>query len=314
MSLSTGKLSEIEAARLTELEAVIERGLGTFVEVGMAFLEVREARLYRGEFGTFEDYCRERWQLGRHRAFQLIDAARVVANVDHGQQILPANERQARPLSALPPEQQAEAWNRAVETAPDGKVTAAHVESVVAQRYAHPGNLRHSLAIQLSGASVEWYTPPHILTAVVACLGGIDLDPCAEKPTGENPNVPAARHFTAEDDGLCQPWRGRVFVNWPYGEQNDAWAQKVLAEFHSGGVSSAIALCRASVGTSWFRRFRDFPKCFTNGRLQFTRPDGNENSSTHDSALIYLGPDFPAFFRAFDKIGDIYRRVERVDT
>src|SRR5690606_12947595 len=46
---------------------------------------------------------------------------------------VPATERQARPLTKLPPEQQREAWAEAVETAPrdvDGRprVTAAHVE------------------------------------------------------------------------------------------------------------------------------------------------------------------------------------------
>src|SRR5690606_26347192 len=43
----------------------------------------------------------------------------------------PANERQARPLTKLPPEQQREAWEEAVATAPDGRVTAAHVERTV---------------------------------------------------------------------------------------------------------------------------------------------------------------------------------------
>lgn len=40
-------------------------------------------------------------------------------------------ERQLRPLSKLEPDQQREAWAKAVETAPEGKVTAAHVQKVV---------------------------------------------------------------------------------------------------------------------------------------------------------------------------------------
>lgn len=35
--------------RLEELEATIERGLTTFVEVGLALLEIRDSRLYRAE-------------------------------------------------------------------------------------------------------------------------------------------------------------------------------------------------------------------------------------------------------------------------
>ena len=40
---------------------------------------------------------------------------------------LPASERQARPLAALEPDQQREAWERVLETAPNGKITAAIV-------------------------------------------------------------------------------------------------------------------------------------------------------------------------------------------
>lgn len=40
-------------------------------------------------------------------------------------------EGQLRPLARLEPSQQREAWQKAVETAPEGKVTAAHVSKVV---------------------------------------------------------------------------------------------------------------------------------------------------------------------------------------
>jgi hypothetical protein len=51
--------------------------------------------------------------------------------VRHGAQILPANERQVRPLTALPSQEQPQAWAKAVSTAPNGKVTAFHVARVV---------------------------------------------------------------------------------------------------------------------------------------------------------------------------------------
>lgn len=40
-------------------------------------------------------------------------------------------EGQLRPLARLEPDQQREAWQKAVDTAPGGKVTAAHVANVV---------------------------------------------------------------------------------------------------------------------------------------------------------------------------------------
>jgi len=45
--------------------------------------------------------------------------------------VLPATKSQACPLASLEPEKQREVWQRAVETAPNGKVTAAHVQNTV---------------------------------------------------------------------------------------------------------------------------------------------------------------------------------------
>jgi DNA-binding CsgD family transcriptional regulator len=63
--------------------------------------------VYRTTHATFEDYCRDRWQMERRHAYRLIDAAQVVGNVSQGTQIEPpATERQARPLTVLEPEAQ----------------------------------------------------------------------------------------------------------------------------------------------------------------------------------------------------------------
>ena len=39
-----------EETRKAQLEATIERGMQTFVEVGLALMEIRDGRLYRAEF------------------------------------------------------------------------------------------------------------------------------------------------------------------------------------------------------------------------------------------------------------------------
>lgn len=121
------ELTTQEETRKAQLEATIERGLQTFVEVGLALMEIREAALYRPA-QTFEEYCRDRFGMERAHAYRLIDAAVVVENVSNWRQIkAPANEAQARPLTALEPDQQREAWERVLETAPNGKITAALV-------------------------------------------------------------------------------------------------------------------------------------------------------------------------------------------
>src|SRR5574343_438884 len=121
-----------EVDRKAQLEATIERGMQTFVEVGLALMEIRDGRLYRAEFGTFEEYCQERWGWTDRRARMLISAAGVMDNLKTGTTVpvLPANEAQVRPLATLPPDLQRAAWREAVDTAPNGKVTGPHVQDV----------------------------------------------------------------------------------------------------------------------------------------------------------------------------------------
>ena len=94
------------------------------------------------------------------------------------------------------------------------------------------------------------------IEAVVACLGTIDLDPCSNAEG--KPNVPARKHYTAADDGLSKQWRGRVYMNPPYGDEIDAWVAKLCEEHQAGRVPEAIALVPARTDTEWFARLRDF--------------------------------------------------------
>lgn len=125
------RLSDDEQQQLERFEVAIARGLRTFVEVGEALLSIRDRRLYRANYRTFEDYCRDRWSMARRTAYQLMDAAGVVENVRNCAQALPANEAQVRPLAMLQPDEQRLVWQVVQDTAPAGKVTAAHVKSVV---------------------------------------------------------------------------------------------------------------------------------------------------------------------------------------
>ena len=130
MELSITKNS----AELEQLEGVIQKNIGAFYEVGRALMEIRDKGLYRDVLGydTFEAYCKERWDMSKMHAYRLMDSCSVIDTVKSNPLgYSPENERQTRPLSKLEPEQQREAWQKAVETAPEGKVTAAHVSKVV---------------------------------------------------------------------------------------------------------------------------------------------------------------------------------------
>jgi hypothetical protein len=149
---SKDHLNEGETVELGRLEGRIEQGLRAFWEIGQSLGQIRDKRLYRQSYKTFDEYCLNRWEMSRRSVYQLIDAALVYENVRHGAQILPANERQVRPLATLPPEKQRDAWTKAVSTAPNSKVTSAHVAQVAREYHrensANKSRQKHSFEQQ----------------------------------------------------------------------------------------------------------------------------------------------------------------------
>ncbi len=119
-----------EVEQLAACEATIAAGLADFLRVGESLLTISRGKLYRETHRTFEDYCRQRWGLPRHTAYQKIRTAEAYANVCNCEHFPPVNEYQLRQLFPLPtPELQCEAWQRAV--ARGGTLSAAMVREAV---------------------------------------------------------------------------------------------------------------------------------------------------------------------------------------
>ncbi len=97
-----------EAVKLKSLEAVIDKGQKTFNEVGCALAEIRDSKLYRADFKTFEDYCRVKWGWGKSYATHLISAAKTVNQLPPEMVTIVTTEGQARELSKIAPEKRVE--------------------------------------------------------------------------------------------------------------------------------------------------------------------------------------------------------------
>ncbi|EUA09393.1 parB-like nuclease domain protein [Mycobacterium kansasii 732] len=121
-------MNPAEARALTQHETVIERGIKTFIAVGTALAAIRDQRLYRERYATFENYCHMRWGLSRSRAYRLIDAANVVDSMSPIGDTVPATESQARELMGLTPTQAATVMRVAHEQT-SGKITAAAIRA-----------------------------------------------------------------------------------------------------------------------------------------------------------------------------------------
>jgi hypothetical protein len=158
----------------------------------------------------------------------------------------------------------------------------------------------------LSHESTEHYTPQYILDAVIECMGAIDLDPCSNSQ--EIPNVPAAKHYTAQDNGLMQPWVGRVFLNPPFGSGVERWFSKLYLERSAGRTSEAIVLWKSATETSTWKTLTAIScrVCFPSARIRFVRPAGNESGPTFSPTLFYVGDGAERFESAFAGIGAVW--------
>ena len=129
----------------------------------------------------------------------------------------------------------------------------------------------------------EWLTPPHIIER----LGPFDLDPCAPVV---RPWPTAARHFTMHDDGLKQPWHGRVWLNPPYGRETGTWLARLAAHGHGVALIFARTETEMFFGEVWEKASA---LLFIRGRLHFHHVDGTRAAANAGapSVLIAYGPE-----------------------
>jgi hypothetical protein len=111
----------------------------------------------------------------------------------------------------------------------------------------------------------RWLTPPHI----VAALGHFDLD-----PAGAPGHKLADKTYLLEngEDGLVDPWFGRVWLNPPYGPAARPFQEK-MAEYNRGTMLIfARTETQLFFDTVWDKATAVL---FLKGRLNFLDANGN---------------------------------------
>lgn len=122
-----------------------------------------------------------------------------------------------------------------------------------------------AIALQTTG-DTTWRTPDALFRELDAEFD-FTLDPCASAPI-----KPDIRWFGETDQGLWQPWSGRVFVNPPYGRVIGDWMRKITLERDRCEV--IVALVPSRTDTAWWHDYAATATAirFIRGRLQFGGP------------------------------------------
>lgn len=91
-------------------------------------------------------------------------------------------------------------------------------------------------AVFYSSKTDMWATPQDFFDALDAEFH-FTLDACAVKE-----NAKCAAYYTPEQNGLDQPWTGRVWCNPPYGRNVGQWVKKAH-DTASGGGDLSLCYC-----------------------------------------------------------------------
>jgi len=125
----------------------------------------------------------------------------------------------------------------------------------------------------------EWYTPAEIIRS----LGDFDLDP-ATSAEAYRINQSAKYIYTLTEDGLKQPWNGRVWLNPPYSNPLAKRYLEKMAEHNNG-----IALVFSKIETKWFHDVvlgHATAVKFLYERTRFFRPDGTKGMQPRNGSML----------------------------
>ena len=131
--------------------------------------------------------------------------------------------------------------------------------------------------VHFSSATELWSTPQEFFDQQNSLYGPFEIDVCADKTNAKCPVF-----FDKDADGLKQEWRGKCWMNPPYGKEIGKWMKKAYESAGSG--TSVVCLVPARTDTKWWHDYAMKGSItFIRGRLKF---GGSKNSAPFPSAVV----------------------------
>ena len=124
--------------------------------------------------------------------------------------------------------------------------------------------------LQQQAQKSSWETPRDLFDELWEEADGFDWDPCcstdqytAQRVLANNGTICVLDMFGVRDiggaavlvDGLAQPWRGKVFMNPPYGLALRKWVPRAVEMVKNGTAESVWALLPAKTDTQWWQKW-----------------------------------------------------------
>jgi phage N-6-adenine-methyltransferase len=138
--------------------------------------------------------------------------------------------------------------------------------------------------VHFSSKSIMWETPQNFFDSLNTRYS-FNTDVCAIKD-----NAKCKHFFSPNIDGLKQAWKGRCWMNPPYGRDHTGkWVEKAYMESRKGCL--VIALLPVRTDTRWFHQFIYKKKGvtieFVKGRLKF---GNSKNAAPFPSMVVTFHP------------------------
>ena len=183
----------------------------------------------------------------------------------------------------------------------------AAIEAIAASKAENPFyTTRNARRDVLNASTPEWYTPMQYVEAARRVMGGIDLDP-ASNPLAQS-HIQAAGFYTQQQNGLVQPWQGRVWLNPPYSSPEvDGFIRRAVEGYEKGDIEAAVVLTNNCTDTAWFHLIARCAGalCLTLRRIGFwqSSPDEPLGATRQGQVFFYLGRDQSRFIQEFSPFG-----------
>jgi hypothetical protein len=138
---------------LDELEAVVDAGLNSIAQVGLALDTIQTRKLYEPAYQDWPTYLDTRWKLTTDYANRLIQAAAIVAKITAAGLPEPVRTSHTRELAKVRPDAITQVWMEALEESgqdPEA-ITAQQIASKATKHRKRKARRKAPKAIKLKG-------------------------------------------------------------------------------------------------------------------------------------------------------------------